>query len=85
MRAYSIWLKYIDELRRFTISDNDSHSRLLLVPINTFLSAFETAAIAGTWILLGEKELALGHLCLPLALVLTAGWIFWQFEVTCLP
>jgi len=31
---------------------------------------------AGTWVLLGEKDLTLGHLCLPLALVLTAGWIF---------
>lgn len=41
-----------------------------------YFAAFEIAAIAGTWVLLGEKELALGHLCLPLALVLTAGWIF---------
>jgi hypothetical protein len=41
-----------------------------------YFAAFEIAAMAGTWVLLGEKDLTLGHLCLPLALVLTAGWIF---------
>jgi len=41
-----------------------------------YFAAFEIAAIAGTWVLLGEKNLMLGHLCLLLALVLTASWIF---------
>lgn len=41
-----------------------------------YFAAFEIAAMAGTCVLLGQKDLTLGHLCLPLALLLTLGWIF---------
>jgi hypothetical protein len=41
-----------------------------------YFAAFEIAAIAGTWVLLGVKDLTLGHLCVALAGLLTAAWIY---------
>jgi hypothetical protein len=41
-----------------------------------YFAAFEIAAIAGTWVLLGIKGLTLGRLCLALAALLTAAWIY---------
>src|ERR1700721_3689307 len=41
-----------------------------------YFAAFETAAIAGTWVLLGQKDLTLGHWSVLLAVLLTLGWIF---------
>jgi len=41
-----------------------------------YFAAFEIAAIAGTWVLLGVKNVTLGRLCLALAALLTGAWIY---------
>ncbi len=41
-----------------------------------YFAAFEIAAMAGTWVLLGDKDLRLGHWTALLVVLLTGAWIF---------